>query len=122
MGYGRLQHYDSPDEPAWLLLKAILRQWLAENGERPAVICPVPLYTHIEKTASPETYLRRFEELAEPGRVAVCDPLPNFWALTPEERWRCRFPNDIHFSPLGHSVMADALQPCVEQFFAGGES
>ncbi|HEX7312904.1 MAG TPA: SGNH/GDSL hydrolase family protein [Pyrinomonadaceae bacterium] len=121
MGYGDLQHYDRPDEPAWLLLKALLRQWLSENGERPAVICPIPLYAHIEQTASPESYLRRFGELAEPGcGVVVCDPLPRFWALTPEERWRCRFPQDIHFSPFGHAVMADALQPCIEQFLSKG--
>jgi carbamoyltransferase len=116
--YQPLPEYDDPENPAWILMKAILCQWISESGDRPVLICPIPLYHHIEQLASAENYQRRFQELASIERVTVHDPLPRFWEESPEGRRNCRFKNDPHFTVYGHQVLADALKPAIQRFLS----
>lgn len=116
LSYQPVPYYDRPDDPAWLLMKAILKRWIDESGQHPVLICPIPLYQHIEQTAPADSYRERFQELSEFERVGICDPLPRFWMETPENRRRCRFKNDPHFTPFGHEVLADALAPVIEKY------
>ena len=111
--YQPVPEYDRPDNPAWLLMKAILTQWVSESGDHPVLVCPIPMYQHVEQTASAENYQRRFQELGGLDRVAVYDPLPRFWAETPEARRKMRFARDPHLTVYGHQVMADALAPAI---------
>jgi hypothetical protein len=119
-GYQPLPEYDDPVHPAWLLMKAIFTRWVAECGEHPVMVCPLPLYHHIEQYVSPDSYRRRFSELAALPRVTVHDPLPRFWAESPEGRRRCRFTRDQHLTPFGHQVLADALAPAIARFLGRG--
>jgi carbamoyltransferase len=116
MAYQPVPHYDDPNNPAWLLLKAIFTQWISESASHPVLICPIPMYQHVEQTAPAENYQQRFRELADLERVIVYDPLPRFWAESPENRRRCRFKNDPHPSVYGHQVLADALNPAIAHF------
>ena len=121
LAYRPVKQYDQTNDPAWLLMKAILINWLAENGKRPAIICPIPLFPHIEKTEPATSYQARFREL-ESDSVAICDPLHQFWSVTKADRQRSRFPNDPHFTAYGHQLMAEALLPVVSRIVGNGQS
>lgn len=114
--YQPLPAYNSLDDPDWLLMKAILSKWASESGDRPVVVCPIPMYHHIEGTSSPRQYQRRFKELEDLPQVTVFDPLPAFQSLPRADRRRTRFEYDIHFTEYGHQVLADALVPELERF------
>lgn len=113
-GYQPVPGYDRPDHPDWRLMQAILRRWIGEV-EAPLVICPIPLYQHIEETASPKAYQQRFASLADPPRVVVHDPLPDFQRAPLEQRRGYRFPIDCHLTPSAHEVLADSLGGCLEE-------
>ena len=114
--YQPVPQFDRADDPGWLLMKAILTRWASESNGHPVLICPIPLYQHVEQTASAENYQKRFQELAESDRVTVCDPLPRFWAETAANRRRCRFNTNPHLTVYGHQVLADALKPAIAAF------
>jgi carbamoyltransferase len=115
----RLTHYQPLPEytrsacpAAWQLMKRILGQWIAETTA-PVLICPIPLYQHIEETASPAAYLARFHELHDPPRVIVHDVLPAFHRVPRSERRRLRFTQDPHLTPVGHYTLAESLAGCI---------
>ena len=112
-GYQPVPGYDRADHPDWRLLEAILRQWVAEIST-PVVICPIPLYQHVEETASPNAYRARFASLASPPAVVVHDPLPDFQRVPVAARRSYRFPIDCHLTPSAHEVLADSLAGCIE--------
>jgi len=101
--------YSSPDNPGWLLTRAILEQWI-EEASTPALICPIPLFQHIEGDASATEVTARFAELARPEAGAhVVDALPALKRYPRRERRAMRFPSDIHFTEAGHQAFADAI-------------
>jgi carbamoyltransferase len=106
--YQPVPGYARADHPDWRLLEAILRGWVRELPG-PVVICPVPLYQHIEETSSPKGYQARFRALEDPERVIVHDPLPDFRAHSPEQRRAFRFERDVHLTPAAHRVLAESL-------------
>jgi carbamoyltransferase len=112
-GYQPVPGYDRADHPDWLLLDAILRQWTAAIAT-PVVICPIPLYHHIEETASAVDYQARFASLANPPAVIVHDPLPDFQRAPIAARRRYRFPLDPHLTPEAHEVLGASLAACIE--------
>jgi lysophospholipase L1-like esterase len=112
--YQPLPEYNEPNNPAWLLMRAILKQWIAEIA-RPAVLVPIPLYHYVEEISSPAGYQARFAELAAETNVQLHDPLPDLHAVPKSERRRFRFKTDIHPTREGHRVLADSLRPVVEQ-------
>lgn len=112
----RLPHeYNDARHPAWLLMEAILGQWVrASHG--PILICPIPTFGHIEGGILSDAYRRRFAELGRNHKVDIVDVLPHFLMKNRDVRLRCRFPNDDHPTPLGHAVIADALLPHVQKY------
>jgi carbamoyltransferase len=116
--YQPLPEYDKPDDPAWLLMKAILTQWIGELG-RPVILCPIPVYQYIEDTASPEAYRARFREFESIEGVTVHDPLDDFRAHSPAERREFRFPEDCHLTPNAHRVLAESLAAPIEAMMNG---
>ena len=101
--------YQRPDDPAWLLMKAILTQW-SDEVDTPVLICPIPMYQHIEGAASAKAVGERFAELHRPeSGVHVFDALPAMAQGSRRERRSLRFATDIHFSPAGHRAFADAI-------------
>jgi hypothetical protein len=100
--------YENPKNPDWLLLRAILLQWVNEI-EGPVLIVPMPLYSHVEGTASPDAYQARFRELPLRSGVEVFDPLPTLLRYSTEERRAFRFARDIHRTVTGHQAVGQAL-------------
>jgi len=111
-GYQPVPEYDRSDDPAWLLMRAILRRWIAE-ARAPVVVFPIPLYQHVEETASAAGYQARFAELADPPRVVVHDPLPYLMSDDLPTRRSFRFERDIHPTPAAHRKLAASLAEAV---------
>jgi len=110
-----LPAYNSPSDPAWILLKAILTQWI-QAANVPVIICLIPMDQHIEQTSSAEGYQARFRELETFPRTIVHDPLPDFWKFSAEERRGFRFKHDRHLTPAGHRVLAESLARTIAPF------
>jgi carbamoyltransferase len=108
--YQPLPDYDSPDTDGWRLMRAILTQWV-DALEQPVVLMPIPLPQHIDEACDSSGYQARFAELAAELDCTLHDPLPHFLSYTKSERRRFRWEKDIHFTPEGHRVLANSLEP-----------
>jgi hypothetical protein len=62
--------YDSPDNPGWILTRAIIERWVDE-ADVPVLICPIPMYQHIEGDSSAKEVTARFAELRQPDAGAM---------------------------------------------------
>ena len=110
--YQPLPHYDSPANPAWRLMRAILAQWIRAR-DRPVVLMPLPLPQHLDETCDAAPYQARFAELAAELGCRLHDPLPDLLRIAPAARRRRRWETDIHFTPAGHDALARSLEPVV---------
>lgn len=106
--YQPTPEYNSPDDPAWQLLRAILLTWRSVI-DKPVVLMPLPLYQHVEETADPSAYRARFAELAVDGEFVLHDPLDDLRRYDARERRGFRFKTDVHLTPAGHSAVAASL-------------
>lgn len=112
--------YRTPDNPKWLLMRAILEEWIAAS-RAPVLLVPVPLFPFVEGSSDPAHYQARFRELAEAAACTLHDPLPDLRSHTPEERRAFRFERDVHLTPAGHAALAASLAPVVERIMSGGQ-
>jgi carbamoyltransferase len=119
--YQPLPHYDSPSSPAWLLMRAILAQWIGALG-KPVLLLPIPLPQHLDQTCDAAPYQARFAELAAELGCALHDPLPGLLRIPADERRRLRWEKDIHFTPAGHEALARSLEPVLAGMLAQGPS
>jgi carbamoyltransferase len=113
--------YESPSDPGWLLMRAILARWIAESPA-PVLICPLPTFGHLQGTLVADGYRARFAELARDSGATFVDLLPELQQRPPAERRTARFPRDEHPSRLGHAWIADALAPHVQRALARAEA
>ncbi len=111
--YNPVVEYNRPDDPRWLLMRALLAEWIREIGG-PVLVVPVPLYQFIEGTSDPSCYQARFAELARDTGCHLHDPLPDLKAYPKEERRAFRFARDVHYTPAGHRALAASLAPAVQ--------
>jgi carbamoyltransferase len=112
------QEYDDAQDPGWLLMRAILAEFIADarkDPKRKILLAPWPTFGHIEGGLDPKPYLARFAELAASTEIELLDALPRFLEEPRQVRDRCRFASDEHPTRLGHSVFADALFPHVRK-------
>lgn len=101
--------YSSSQHPSWKLMRALLQRYVNKAKTREVVIVPLPTYHYIEGLSKP-IYWKRFEEFGrEHPNAHIINVLPYFQKLKPAERRNCRFKRDIHYTPLAHRVVANAL-------------
>jgi lysophospholipase L1-like esterase len=112
--YQPLPAYDSPRSADWLLMRAILSEWIGKQ-RRPVVLMPLPLPQHLDEVCDPAPYQARFAELAAELGCTLHDPLPKLLAYDRITRRALRWPIDIHFTPAGHQAIADSLLPVLER-------
>jgi carbamoyltransferase len=117
IGQNPLPAYDSPDDPAWRLLRAILLRWAGESIV-PVLIVPLPLYHYVEGISDATAYRARFAELAAAAHAQLHDPLPDLLALSAEERRKLRFERDVHPTPFAHEVLARSIAAAVSPLVA----
>ena len=113
--------YRSPNDPAWLLMSAILRRWIEEAGA-PVVLCPIPNFAHLFKTASADDYRARFGELAHQTGAELIDLLPSLWRHPAAVLKQSRFPHDEHPNRLGHQLLAEAMAPHLARLARRGKA
>jgi lysophospholipase L1-like esterase len=118
--YQPVPAYDRADDPAWLLMRAILERWTREL-KSPAVIMPLPLYQHVEETADSDAWRARFAELNGLQGVTVHDPFPDFVRVPLDERRGFRFEHDVHPTPAAHRLIATSLAQTVRRFVEGAK-
>jgi carbamoyltransferase len=115
--YQPLPHYDSPANPAWQLMRAILSLWIRAL-DKPVLLMPLPLPQHLDQTCDPSGYRARFTELSGELGCYLHDPLPDLLAIPPAERRQLRWEKDIHFTPAGHEAIARSLAPAMARILA----
>jgi carbamoyltransferase len=118
MHYQPVPHYSSPRNPAWLLLAAILREWIGEHSG-PVLLVPLPFYHYVSGLSDARPYQARFRELAATLDCAYFDPLPVLQANPREVIRRMYFENDGHLTAEGHAAVAAALAPAITAALAG---
>ena len=112
MGGAAITSFSAQRNPAWLLLSAIVREWV-EHHAGPALLVPLPFYHYVSGLSDARPYQARFRELADTLSCAYFDPLPALKASTPEAIRRMYFENDGHLTTEGHAAVAAALSPAV---------
>jgi len=112
--YQPLPHYDTPANPAWQLMRAILTQWIGAL-DKPVLLMPLPLPQHLDQTCDASGYQARFAELAAATHCTLHDPLPELLNIPASERRRLRWETDIHFTPAGHEALASSLEPVLSE-------
>jgi len=112
--YQPLPEYGDPRGGAWLLLRAILKEWISRHS-RPVLLMPLPVPQYVEATSDPAPYQARFRELAADAGCQLHDPLPDLVRHPRSARRRFRFAQDIHPTPEGHAALAASLAPAIER-------
>ncbi|WP_181372950.1 SGNH/GDSL hydrolase family protein [Massilia glaciei] len=108
--YQPLPAYNSATTPDWLLMRAILTEWIGAQ-RRPVVLMPLPLPQHLDQQCDARPYQARFAELAQELGCTLHDPLPALLEYEAPVRRAFRWQQDIHFTPAGHQALADTLAP-----------
>ena len=112
--------YRTPDNPKWLVMRAILEEWIA-SSRAPVILMPIPLFPFVEGSSDPTDYQARFLEAAEAAGCTLHDPLPDLREYSADERRAFRFERDVHLTPAGHAALAASLAPVVERAVRGEE-
>lgn len=99
----------SDDQPLWQLAAALFASVQARRHGRPAVIAPLPSWS-VVMAPGRAGYRDRFGGWAAKAGWHFVDVLPAFARLSTQDRIRCFLSaTDTHYSPFGHSVVAEAL-------------
>jgi lysophospholipase L1-like esterase len=114
-----LPEYRSAHDPSWLLMRAILEQWVAELRV-PAVLAVIPVYQYVEETASYRSVRKRFDELARQIDVPVHHVLDDLKTQPAALRRSFRFRHDCHLTPLAHKLVGEALARVVAPLLPDG--
>ncbi len=110
--YQPFPEYNRPDDPDWLLLRAILARWITSHRGR-VLLVPIPFYQYVEETSDPAAYQARFRELAAAAGCLYHDPLPDLRGYPGDERRAFRFASDPHLTAAGHQALARSLAPVI---------
>jgi hypothetical protein len=109
--YQPFPEYDSPHNPAWVILRAILEEWI-DNHSKPVLLMVIPQDQYIRGFANPSRYQARFREIDSGSKCTFHDPLPDLLRYPMEEREKFSL-RDFHYSSTGHSALATSIAPIV---------
>ena len=109
VGYQPIKEYDNPNNRDWLVMRAILEQWI-RNHDRPVVVMPIPLFHHVAEIANPSSYQARLREAAASAGGHYFDPLEG---MKRSSIAACRevFFEDGHLNKEGHRILAASAAP-----------
>ncbi len=116
--YQPFPEYDSPDTPAWKIMRAIFLEWIESSG-KPFLIVPLPRYIYVKERASAQNYQERFREVMNESGCFLYDPLPDLHKFSMEER-RKMYYLEGHLTPYGHVTMAKLMAPYLQDILSRG--
>jgi len=116
--YQPYPEYDRPDDPGWILMKAILLRWVSDASS-PVIIHPIAPHHYVEGWASSVAFQTRFAELHDPPQVIVHDHLADLRRYSLDERRTFRFEQDRHLTASGHEVHARSLMKPIQLAMEG---
>jgi len=99
--------YDTPNTPAWKLMRTILLEW-ASNNPKPMMVVPLPSFIYVKERAYAKNYQMRFREVEKAAACSLYDPLPDLLKLSMEER-RELYYLEGHLTPQGHTWLAKRI-------------
>jgi carbamoyltransferase len=110
------ESFESETSPSWQLMRAIIERFKRQVRGKPTFIVPLPSNSHFVRNLKP-TYLARYANLHDPAENCyVVDVLPYFERLPREKRAECIFVDDVHYTPLGHRVVAEAIDDALAEY------
>jgi hypothetical protein len=90
-------------------MAAILERFIAHAGSKPFLLVPVFYVSYVRQNMA-RNYWARFQDVAnQHPQVRLIDLLPAFKALGGAAESAFFEPEDCHWSPLGHVIVADVL-------------
>jgi len=111
--------YNTPDTPGWLLMRAILKNWIA-SSKAPVLLVPLPHDSSLTGLSDPRGYQARFRELSAETGCQLYDPLPGLLKLAAHDRHTLWSDVYGHFSVRGQASIAELLGPVVQGLMAKG--
>lgn len=100
--------YSRPDDMLNRLMEAVVLRLLKSTTGTPVLIVPLPVKNFILGEAP--VYMPFFDVFHDPSTQRyVADILPAFAALGAEDKHRCWFRTDPHYTPFAHRIVADFL-------------
>lgn len=100
----------SNDTPGWLLMKAILEEFIAELQPLPVVIFPIPTRDFYEIGMEP-VYQSLFEQLDDPANgVHVGDVSTQLISLPYEQRTKLTHQVGGHFTAMANEIVAKSMK------------
>jgi len=117
--YQPLPEYKSPNNKAWLITKAILKDIIVKS-KQPVIIVLLPVYQYVEKTASYAYIRQRFDAFEKEDKsILVHHVIDDMLKYPLKDRMSFRFKIDDHPTPGAHKVIgrsvADAVRPLLEK-------
>jgi len=109
--------YDTPDTAGWLLMRAILKDWIA-SSKKPVLLVPLPHDSSLTGLSDPSSYQARFRELSAETGCQLYDPLPGLLKLPAHERHALWSDVYGHLSVQGQASIAGLLGPVVQGLMA----
>lgn len=101
--------YRNPDGREWQLMRALICRLKMLADARPVIVAPT-FYANYVRLRMARHYWSRFDALRTIDGVYPVDLLPAFRFGSIDESVSCfQEPFDMHFSALGHVILADAL-------------
>lgn len=102
--------YRDAQSPEWRVMSALIRRIKQLAADRPLVVVPT-FYVNYVRFRMARNYWSRFASLADTPGILPVDLLPAFQSLPRETAESCfQEPFDMHFSALGHLMLAEFLQ------------
>lgn len=112
--YRPITEYNSPKNPAWLLMRALLEDWIC-NHNGPVILVPIPLHHHVLKLSDPSSYNARLNEVSSASDCIFHDPLPDLLKYSLRERRCFYYEQDGHLTQKGHIAFARSLASILER-------
>jgi len=112
--YQIVPEYDDPNDPAWLLMRAILKGWITYHRQ-PVLLVPIPFYHHVMGICDAKPYQSRMREVVSDTGCILHDPLHDIMKYPRKERSGFYFETDYHLTPIGHNAVAASLAPAIQK-------
>lgn len=108
-----LPEYNDPHNPEWILLKAILKNWI-QSSSVPVLLVTIPHYITFISGRDPTHYRSRFRELAETTKCHYYDFLPDVLKLSESDRRQLWSDWSGHITAPAHELLAERIAPTIQ--------